>query len=310
MSRTEVREPLSRKRTETYTVFAAVPSTGDYTGELGAVRQGCAAFGRFTGCGIRVLVGEDAPSSDATTVREWIRARLLFGVDAVVLVHGPSWGCGWEDSFATELGLPRLLAFPTDRPRSALAGPDGTHVLAQGYFASPNELAELTTEWLTASCSEMRAVRERRGRGLDLTESFRQASLLAWEMLPHDRQAAIATELGWQPTLVSRVLTSDHEFAELHSSLVLLLATKLGVWDESCSTLRRGLSFEQERAFMQARATWKWSDAEASAVRELGVKRATEERALLAAGQPSRSRLRSRFGWRHLYRELCGLPPN
>jgi hypothetical protein len=303
---------------EPYAVLISAPQThGDATvGALAtdALRRACTRYARHIDRRVAVLTGDDAGSTDPHAVPRWLRTTLGLGTDAVLVVHGGSWGSSLVHALAEEMLIPHLLACDLRRRRSATAGSSGRGLSGEAGFCSYAELEECAFAWLCASHDDIAQRHAMRTQAQRLSDDFRKPCLRAWERREPGQQREIASGLGLHPEQLTRLLVSEGGCAEEHFESMLRLSRELGVWDagngalvDAAASPRAVLSSQQLDTFEQAKRLKGWDPITAEAVLRRGMLEIRRQQLECATGQRLRPRdvLKSRFSWIGLWRRMC-----
>lgn len=288
-------------------LFLAFPSHGDADLEA-AVRRGVSRFRSRSGIGLVTRTIADAPQSESKAAAAWVRDQLLIHAAGLIVIEQSSFGCGRADGLGAGIGLPRLVAFHDDGPRSRVRA-DGGSGADHGGWGSPCELEDLTFEWLQITHLEMSAYRERRAHAARATQPLRTSCLRAWEMAEEPAQQRVARRLRMPTRQVSRLLMRDGEFTALDVARLAVLASELAMPLAADRPAVSGdpqsvLTAREWSAFEQARTMYNWEPSFAAAVLRLGVERLAERRELELAGEPSRFALNTASHWRRLSKEV------
>lgn len=291
-------------------VFLAVPSqTPDRMLWIEAMRRACLQTGARRGVALAVLTGEDLNSTDPALVADRQRETFTTEVDALLAVHGPSWGSSREYALAGELLIPRHLAVPEDTTCSAARGADGVGLTSEGRFETVKELELVLKEWLERYVDDIRARHQRRVAPRGLAENVRKPALRSWKSRRPPEQRRIAKLIGMTVMQIERLLMTETRFAEAHIEIALTLASELGVWSgdatlsDPTAQTAEALDHREFRAFKQAAAFLELDDVGATRLLNAGIAEKQTLTELHMAGTATRRSLRARNGWLTLWRE-------
>lgn len=293
-----------------FVVFLSVPSAEVDPWEAETIRAATGVVEQLTGESIEIVTGFDAEDQTPRALRQWIRELLLHEADALIELHGSSFGCGHEDGVAAILRMPRLMLFHDDDHRSNAAGADGGSIVDEGRYCNATQLRELVVDWFLLAMPRMRAQQHRRESGATMSSAMRQQLLRDLERREDDDVRQLAAELGLTRQQLIDFCCDDRRFSSLSHGDVNFMAWALRREEQSIDATQDDfeplrLTPREQRAFQQARNTWRWDDETAARVLQRGLRRAAETRELEAAGSPSRFSLLTRMGWRAIYNEIC-----
>jgi hypothetical protein len=264
-----------------------------------------------------VVTGDRDRSSHAVAAgAQNLREHLLTGVHALVTLALDGTTPSTEDVIAGRIGMPHLRALRGEGWRDAPHAADGAALRSEGRYRDPAELEQLVFDWARAHAADVLAYPRRRASVLAAAGPRRTRDLRRWEALSADDQRVVAASVALTPRQVMRRLVSDAEYADVATGTTVRLRDELERRVPSHRFAPAGesadrLSARQRQAFESAVATWRWDPAFADAVLARGLEMLAEDRALVAAAEPSRfPRLESRFGWLDIARKLCGPPPS
>jgi len=300
-----------------HVVFVGFPTPGDdewseTEAQLVAVRRGCerASCDADEPWLLRVRDGDTAPSADALAIRDHIRRELVDTADAAIfLLRAPSYGCGKEVAWATQLGVETLLLAPErEAARPHYGATSWEPPLTVRLFRDAAHVEQLVNAWVTRRRPAIEAGSFRRARALSDASRLRLACARAWNASCSQERDRLARVTFTERRTLVNILSHPSEWAAARTGLTLTLARQLGVWQPDLPSLSEMAELgDREWAALDAAIdNWHFDGAAVSQLIQAALDDKRSSAVLAASGAKQRNLdLASRYGWKQLHDRLA-----